>query len=67
MVGTVSGVHAVRYGTIKEWILSPAMSNGQVIKIRNRPREPSVGYNLIGLFVGSEGTVGIVTKVSPVS
>lgn len=67
MVGTnCSGTNAMRYGTMKDWVvnLTVVLPDGKIIKTRRRPRKTSAGYNLNSLFVGAEGTLGIVTEIT---
>lgn len=58
------GMRCVKYGSFKEWVLSlrVVLPSAHVVKVGEALKKNRAGYNLVELFVGSEGTLGIVTE-----
>lgn len=66
VANNASGLGAVRYGVTRDYVigLRVVLPNGKMISVGSRAAKSSTGYDLIGLFVGSEGTLGVITEIT---
>ena len=62
---SASGTMAVKYGTMKTVItgLTVVLASGEIVNTGGRTKKTSAGYNLTNLFIGSEGTLGVITEI----
>ncbi len=60
------GVHVIRYGMMRKWVraLEVVTGTGEVLNLGRHLIKDATGYNLLHLFIGSEGTLGFITKVT---
>lgn len=66
IASSASGTNAYKYGTMKENVvnLTVVLADGTIVKTRQRPRKTSGGYDLTRLFIGLEGTLGLITEAT---
>ncbi len=66
VANNAAGIQAIKYGATKDYVLAleVVLANGDTLRVGTRARRTSSGYDLVRLFVGSEGTLGIFTEIT---
>ncbi len=66
VANNAAGIQAIKYGATKDYVLAleVVLADGTIVRVGNRAMRTSSGYNLVGLFVGSEGTLGVFTEIT---
>jgi D-lactate dehydrogenase (cytochrome) len=66
VANNASGIYSVRYGGTREHVRAATLvtGTGEIVRIGNRARKSASGYHLLGLLVGSEGTLGVLTELT---
>lgn len=66
VANNASGIYSVKYGGTRDHVRAATVvtGTGEVVRLGNRCRKDSSGYHLLGLIIGSEGTLGIVTEIT---
>ena len=66
IANNASGVQTIKYGATKDYVLrlTVVLANGEIIEMGSRSSKTSSGYDLVHLFVGSEGTLGITVEAT---